>query len=202
MFIGKNKYLFFNILVSITGRPSGEIAEDMIPELELPLSVEEYTKIYTKICENVFSKPVPLMPGAERLVRHFHDHKIPIAIATSSKRSNFHLKERFHKDFFSLFDHILISPDEPEIVRGKPDPAVFEICAKRFIPPPVSSKNVLVFEDSISGVQAAISANMNCVWITDSKTLFSTDLPPDFSPTLSISSLLHFQPELFKLPLF
>ena len=157
--------------------------------------------MYTTECERLFSKPVPLLPGVERLIRHFHDHKIPIAIATSSKRTNFDLKAQFHKDFFALFDHILVSPEEPEIVHGKPDPKVFQLCAERFAPPPASPKNVLIFEDSVSGVRGAAAAGMHCVWVPDSR-VSSVSGFEDCQPTVRLNSMLDFRPELFGLPAF
>ena len=181
------------------GRPSKECSEDIVRELNLPIGVDEFLKYYTQQCEILFSQPVPLMPGASRLVEHLHRKGIPIAIATSSKKSNFDLKERFHKSFFGLFNHILISPEEPEIVRGKPDPAVFLVCSKRFHVPPESTRNVLVFEDSVSGVKAAIAANMNCAWVSDIA-VNNRNAFDDCRPTITISSLNNFVPETFHLP--
>ncbi|OTF74689.1 hypothetical protein BLA29_002171, partial [Euroglyphus maynei] len=150
------------------GRINPEGAQIIINELQLPLTVDEYTRQVDEEYRKVFANYVPLMPGAERLIRHLHRHRIPIAVATSSKAFAFDLKTKHHEELFKLFHHILIASNDPEIVRGKPDPQTFLVCARRFDEPKVENfSNVLVFEDSVAGVQAANAAGMQSVWVPD-----------------------------------
>lgn len=149
-------------------------------------------------CARQFSRqPIPLMPGAERLVRHLHRHRVPIAIATSTKRVNYLLKTAHHPDFFSLFSHVVITPEDEEVTRGKPDPQPFQVAAQRFKCPPRRPASVLVFEDSVAGVKAANAAGMRSVWVPDART------PADaVSAYLKLDSLEDFRPELFGLPAY
>jgi beta-phosphoglucomutase-like phosphatase (HAD superfamily) len=49
-----------------------------------------------------------------------------------------------------------------EVVKGKPDPAIFLRAARSLR---VGANETLVFEDSVSGVQAAKAAGMKCLGI-------------------------------------
>jgi len=180
----------------MTGCPARDNARLMIRELGLPLTVDQFVVQLQFECAKIFARRVPLMPGAARLVQHLHSSGIPIAVATSTKRANFDLKSAHHRDLFSLFDHIVISPEDAEVKRGKPDPAIFRVCASRFRVPPKDAVSVLVFEDSIAGVQAANAAGMRSVWVPDPRSLSSVNC------FLRLKSLEHFRPELVGLPPF
>lgn len=190
--------VFFHI-VKTMGRIGPEGSQIIIDELELPLTVDEYSRLVDEEYRKVFTEFVPLMPGAERLIRHLHHHGIPIAVATSSKAFAFDLKTKHHPELFQLFHHILIASNDPEIVRGKPDPQTFLVCARRFQPPVSESQmsNVLVFEDSVAGIQAANAAGMQSVWVPDPR------MPKNsVQSSLVLKSLQEFKPEQFGLPPF
>ncbi|XP_076098965.1 pseudouridine-5'-phosphatase-like isoform X1 [Mytilus galloprovincialis] len=179
------------------GKKETEASKIIIDELELPLTVEEYLALAHKEQEVLFPK-VDFMPGAEKLVRHFHKHNIPIAIATGSSQHLMDLKTRNHKDFFSLFLHSVVSTDDPEVKHGKPAPDIFRICAKRFKENPIPEK-VLVFEDAPNGVDAAHAAGMRCVWVPHEEQDRNTHKD---KCSLVLDSLEHFVPEHFGLPPF
>lgn len=178
------------------GTTGQDSARTITSELNLGITPEEYIEEleqeYLKVFDNV-----PFMPGAEELVRHFHKHNIPIAIATSSKTHTFEMKTKHLKHIFNLFHHILICSDDPEVKRGKPAPDSYQVCVSRFDVKPVSMQNVLVFEDAPAGVQAGLSAGCQVVWVPDPV------IPRHLAkPTLTLNSLLEFRPELFGLPKF
>jgi HAD superfamily hydrolase (TIGR01509 family) len=92
-----------------------------------------------------------VMPGLMPLLAALERAGVPKAIATSSGRqltdaclTPFDLPRRFQ--------FILTSAD---IVRGKPDPEVYQLAARRFGVPPAE---MLVLEDSQNGCRAAAAA--------------------------------------------
>ncbi|KAH7943967.1 hypothetical protein HPB52_013825 [Rhipicephalus sanguineus] len=180
----------------VMGTPEADAARTTIDSLGLPLTPDEYMAALDRIFQETFPK-AQLMPDAERLVRHLHAHGIPIAIATSSKPSSFVLKMTRHRELLALFHHVVCSGGDPEVKRGKPHPDIFLVAASKFdeMPPP---EKVLVFEDSVMGVTAALAAGMQVVMVPDPR----IDEEKRRLATTSLTSLLEFKPELFGLPPF
>ncbi|CAO3669334.1 unnamed protein product [Umbelopsis vinacea] len=182
----------------LMGRIGHESAAMIVEHFQLPMTAEEYIEISSKIQEERFPFCKPL-PGVERLIKHLHEHKIPIAVATSSTRSKFATKTTSCRDMFKLFDYIVCG-DDADIKKGKPAPDIFLAAQKRLGNP--AAENCLVFEDAINGIEAGLAANMHVVWIPDLNLLQMNGREKDHGAIQVLESMAHFDPEHFALPAF
>lgn len=181
-------------LMGEMGRTAKEIAVDFCRRFSLPFSPKIYVEKLYSFYPELFPS-TKLMKGAEKLVRHLHNHKIPIAIASGGAQDSYELKTTNHKDFVSMFGHVVLASTDPEVKNGKPAPDVFLICAKRFEDSPKPEK-CLVFEDAPNGVAAGAAAGMQVVMVPDPR--MEDTLKKD--ATVVLKSLEEFRPEWFGLP--
>ena len=98
----------------------------------------------------------PIGVAATRLVKLLADNQIPVGIVTGAQR----------EDVLTVLDgsptresiRVLIA--EEDVSNGKPHPEGFLTAARILNRRP---SDVLVFEDSVPGVQAAVAAGMHCI---------------------------------------
>lgn len=185
-----------DVRMEVMGTQAQKSAEIVITNLSLPLTIPEFLKMQSDIVRKQF-KSIDLMEGAERLLRHLHETKVPFCLATSSGREMAELKRSNYPDLFSLFSHRVMGASDPEVKDGKPAPDIFLIAAARFKDKPNPNK-CLVFEDSPNGVRAGKLAQMQTVMVPDK--IVSMDQRKE--ATIVLDSLQQFQPELFGLPKF
>ncbi|XP_059622016.1 probable pseudouridine-5'-phosphatase isoform X2 [Phlebotomus argentipes] len=151
--------------LKVLGTTEQKTAEIVVNDLKLPCSVGDFRRIFTDMGNQRLGN-APLLRGAEKLVRHLHDNKIPIALATSSSNESVVVKTAKHLELFKLFHHKVMGSSDPDVKSGKPSPDIFLVAAQRF-PDNPSPEDCLVFEDAPNGVKAAISAGMQVVMVPD-----------------------------------
>lgn len=90
--------------------------------------------------------------GAERLLRHLHDHNIPICLATSSSNESVEVKVTHHRELFNLFHHKVMGSSDPDVKEGKPAPDIFRVAAERFpgSPKPDTVRNFKVDDETLN----------------------------------------------------
>jgi HAD superfamily hydrolase (TIGR01509 family) len=90
-------------------------------------------------------------PGLFTLLDHLHRKSLPLAVATSSRRSYAQRLLDRHR-LSDRFQFILSAED---VTKGKPDPEIYNIAVQRFAVP---ARSVLILEDSPAGIAAGKAA--------------------------------------------
>jgi beta-phosphoglucomutase-like phosphatase (HAD superfamily) len=105
----------------------------------------------------------PLKSGGAQILSMLRLRNIPCAVASSSTVQE--IEERLSR--VGVRHHFDALAGGNEVPRGKPDPAVYLLAARR-LGVPISA--CLVFEDSAYGAMAAIAAGAEVVLIPDMRT--------------------------------
>jgi len=118
----------------------------------------------------------PMLPGVAELLAVLRRARVPLALVTSSWPARIRFVLRLH-GLEHAFDTIVSHED---VDRGKPDPGCYLLAAARL---GVEPGDCLVFEDSQSGVKAAVQSGALCISIGDDAALLqhgAQALYPDF----------------------
>ena len=107
-----------------------------------------------------------ILPGVLDVLNYLKEKDIPMALGSASKNAQPILKR---VGLFDMFDFIV---DGNHVEKAKPDPEVFTMGAEEL---EIDYKDIIVFEDSIAGVQAANSVDMVSVGIGDASVLHEAD---------------------------
>jgi HAD superfamily hydrolase (TIGR01509 family) len=153
------------------GKPNKDIFEYLFKRSlsaeELENVVEEKESIYREIC---LKQSTDLAPGAIGFLDFLKNNTIPFTIATSSGIGNvkfyfqhFNLQKWFNKDKVVYDDGSF---------KGKPAPDIFLIAAGKINVP---IDKCAIFEDSVSGLQAAASAKAQKVFYVKSTNAYFKD---------------------------
>jgi len=107
-----------------------------------------------------FIQPVEGLPA---FLKNASDQAIPIALATSAPKENVD----FTLDSTGLKKYFNIISDASMVKRGKPDPEIYLLTAAKL---GVQPSDCIVFEDSIAGIQSALSAGMRVIGVATTHT--------------------------------
>lgn len=144
----------------IHGRPGGHTLKTLFAEFDEAQQVAIKRKV--DAIEQVTN--CALVPGVATLIARLREHAVPLALVTSSWRARVgHVLQQHH--LTSAFDSIICRDD---VRSGKPAPDPYRLAAAQL---GRQSDECLVFEDSVSGVQSAVSSGALCIGIGDDPTL-------------------------------
>jgi len=133
------------------------------------VEIEEMTTKKNHIYVDIISKMTPedILPGVVEFLDLLDENHIDVALGSSSKNAPVILKA------VGLADRFKVSVDGNQISHSKPHPEVFLLGADRLGYKP---SECVVFEDAISGVQAAKRGNFKCIGVGDSSVLGEADV--------------------------
>jgi HAD superfamily hydrolase (TIGR01509 family) len=133
------------------GRPVVDALQLMIDCHSLTDPLEDLMCECREVLEALMATSLAPMPGVEELLDQLQAENVPVAVATSATReyadhvlTRLNLKHRFR---------FILTADD--IARGKPDPEVYLLAAKRL---GIAPFQMLVLEDSANGCRAAVAA--------------------------------------------
>jgi HAD superfamily hydrolase (TIGR01509 family) len=115
---------------------------------------------YETIC--FAEAPIPVKPGAWEMIAAVDAQALPKALATSTHRPA--ARQRLVRTGLDRHFHVIVTGDE--VQRPKPAPDIYLTACERLGVPP---RDVLAFEDSEPGVQAAHAAGVTVIMVPDLK---------------------------------
>ncbi|KAL3122598.1 hypothetical protein niasHT_003134 [Heterodera trifolii] len=165
--------------------------------------IAEYDKHVLQIMRALTEVQLEL-PGATTLIDHFYAHNIPMAICTGSDNEEFESKMLKFDEWLKKIPLRVLCGSDPEVRIGKPNPDAYEVTIGRFAAKPTSPKNVLVFEDSINGVESALGAGCTVVMVPQREFLPNDWPEKELRSRTNFAALLdsldNFCPKQFGLP--
>jgi HAD superfamily hydrolase (TIGR01509 family) len=145
-------------------RTFGQRSSEIISQhfgLTDPVEIRKLDHEKEEIYRDLIRGCVPEMPGAVRLVRGLHAAGLRLAIGSSGPPENVALV----LDELGIKPFIDVVVTGPDVERGKPDPQVFQIAARRISLAPA---RCVVVEDAPAGIEAARRGGMRSIALTGS----------------------------------
>lgn len=165
--------LTWDVKIKLQGLPGPKANEIMILHYQLPLTVDEFTEKNMEIQSTKWHK-TDYLPGAKQLLESLKEHKIPIALGTSSNVVNLNRKTDHLPDFKNFFGPHITTGDDTRIPKGKgkPEPFIWYVCLgslnderKQQGLEPIKPEECLIFEDGIPGVLSGLRSDGHVIWI-------------------------------------
>ncbi len=144
----------FHRLIGTDQDTGMRLLQDALGEIDMPALF----KAWQREAKALFAQGVDTMPGAFDLVQRLAQAQMPIAIATSSGRSN--AMAKLEKSALAGQFETLVSRDC--VTHAKPHPEPYLMAADRL---GVRPETCLVFEDSTPGATSAHAAGMTVVLV-------------------------------------
>ena len=152
---GNGQQLTWDVKQYVVGTSSKIHSKIFIDAYNIKLSPGEFEQKRDALLIEPF-KSCKFMKGAKEMTHKCkYDLKLKVGIATSSSKFNFENKTSHVKAWLKEDIDKIITGDDPRIKKGKPAPDIFILAAKEL---DLDTKNCIIFEDALTGINAAISS--------------------------------------------
>ena len=145
-----------SLYIKVLGQSHEEVRSAFLEAAQVHADLNEYTKIFRKIYHELLDKKLEVRPGAVALIRELQKLGFLLAVVSSSSMSSVMkiMKSIGLDDAFRAF----VTSDD--VKEKKPNPEPYLLTLKKLN---VKPRDAVIFEDSPSGVEAAIRANVRVV---------------------------------------
>jgi HAD superfamily hydrolase (TIGR01509 family) len=113
--------------------------------------IEEYAQEKEKMYRDLYQPHFKLVSGLTEFLQELKEHKIKTSVATSAPPIN----AKFTLENGNITEYFNFVVDDTQITNSKPDPEIYLKAAKKC---EQNIKSCIVFEDSMSGIEAGIRA--------------------------------------------
>ena len=160
-----------------------QIAQHFIDTYQLSLDITTITTEMEALTEaKICQYGIPALPGVDTLLTAFAG-KVPMAVVTGAPRDYVEGVLRQH-GWLALFDQVFSGY---EVINNKPSPDVYlHACQGMGVDP----HHVVAIEDSRTGLQAAKSADICCLLISEHPSLAQTHADYTFASMVEAKPLL------------
>ena len=154
----------FDLFVTCIGISREEAALFMRQHFGPKMDLEKLNNRTFQIVDDylISGGEIPFQKGAEEAVKLFYKHGLKLGLASSNMRRwvDFYLTKKGIAGYFSA------TTSSDEVSKLKPDPEVYLKTARKL---GADVTQCLVFEDSVAGTTAGISAGMRTCMVPDLK---------------------------------
>ncbi len=135
-----------------------EIMARLFPHISDPKKLLEIGTYKEKRYRELYAPHVQAIKGLRPFLEQLSKDKTPMGVATMGDQQNID----FIFDALHLHSYFHSTTGGHEVIEGKPHPEIFLTAAKKL---GIDPKNCLVFEDTQSGIAAALTAGMDVVGV-------------------------------------
>ena len=164
-------------LIGRNAKTGIDILRNMLPAtIDAAKFKDEWLDVYRQLLDD----HIEVKPGAHQLLAYLEKMQIPRAVATSSSGN----KARAILDRVGLWQYIPHLTGGDEVKAGKPAPDVYLDAAEKL---GVNAPRCIAFEDSETGIKAALAAGMRVIQIPDLIAAERAPAPPAYYQAYSLS---------------